>query len=66
MGTPDFALPTLKALIEHGEDIVTVVTQPDRPKGRGKKMTAPPVKQLALDNKIEILQPEKSIYLKAL
>ena len=60
MGTPDFALPTLKALIGHGEDIVTVVTQPDRPKGRGKKMTAPPVKLLALDNKIEILQPEKA------
>ena len=59
MGTPDFALPTLKALIEHGEEVVTVVTQPDRPKGRGKKMTAPPVKQLALDNKIEVLQPEK-------
>jgi methionyl-tRNA formyltransferase len=60
MGTPDFALPALKALIRHGEDVVTVVTQPDRPKGRGKKMTAPPVKQWALDNKIEILQPEKA------
>jgi methionyl-tRNA formyltransferase len=60
MGTPDFALPTMKALIRHGEDIVTVVTQPDRPKGRGKKMTPPPVKQLALDKKIEILQPEKA------
>jgi methionyl-tRNA formyltransferase len=60
MGTPDFALPTLKALIRHGEDVVTVVSQPDRPKGRGKKMMAPPVKQLALDNKIEILQPEKA------
>jgi methionyl-tRNA formyltransferase len=50
----------MKALIRHGEDIVTVVTQPDRPKGRGKKMTPPPVKQLALDKKIEILQPEKA------
>jgi methionyl-tRNA formyltransferase len=57
MGTPDFALPTLKALIRE-EDVVAVVTQPDRPKGRGKKMTAPPVKQLALDNDIEVLQPE--------
>ena len=60
MGTPDFALPTLEALIRHGKDVVTIVTQPDRPKGRGKKMTAPPVKQLALDHKIEILQPEKA------
>jgi methionyl-tRNA formyltransferase len=60
MGTPDFALPTLEALTRHGKDVVAVVTQPDRPKGRGKKMTAPPVKQLALDHKIEILQPEKA------
>jgi methionyl-tRNA formyltransferase len=59
MGTPDFALPPLDALIRHGEDIVLVVTQPDRPKGRGKKVTASPVKLLALENAIEVVQPEK-------
>jgi len=41
MGTPDFAVPTLDALVEHGHDIVAVVAQPDRPKGRGKKMQSP-------------------------
>jgi methionyl-tRNA formyltransferase len=60
MGTPDFALPTLDALIRHGEDIVLVVTQPDRPRGRGKKVTASPVKLLALENAIEVVQPEKA------
>lgn len=59
MGTPDFGVPTLEALIRHRE-IVTVVTQPDRPKGRGKKMTASPVKRLALEKGIEVLQPEKA------
>ncbi|MBN2125890.1 MAG: methionyl-tRNA formyltransferase [Deltaproteobacteria bacterium] len=59
MGTPEFAVPTLEALIREGYDIPTVVSQPDRPKGRGKKLTAPPVKQLALDYGIEVLQPEK-------
>jgi methionyl-tRNA formyltransferase len=60
MGTPDFAVHTLKALINHGHDVLAVVTQPDRPKGRGKKLTAPPVKQLALQHGIEVLQPEKA------
>ena len=60
MGTPDFALPSLEALIRQGEDIVTVVTQPDRPKGLGKKVAASPVKRLALENNIEVLQPEKA------
>lgn len=60
MGTPDFAVPTLKALISHGHDVVAVVTQPDRPKGRGKKLTASPVKQAALEHRIEVLQPEKA------
>ena len=59
MGTPDFAIPTLGALIRHGDDVVTVVTQPDRPKGRGKKMTASPVKLRAVENGIEVIQPEK-------
>ncbi len=60
MGTPDFAVPTLKALIAHGHHILAVVTQPDRPKGRGKRLTAPPVKELALEHRIEVLQPEKA------
>jgi len=60
MGTPDFAVPTLKALISHGHNVLAVVTQPDRPKGRGKKLTAPPVKQVASEHRIEVLQPEKA------
>ncbi len=59
MGTPEFAVPCLKALIESGEDIVAVVTQPDKPKGRGKHLTSPPVKELALKCDIPVLQPEK-------
>src|SRR4030043_2428414 len=60
MGTPDFAVPTLKALIANGHNVLAVVTQPDRPKGRGKRLTAPPVKELALEHRIEVLQPEKA------
>jgi methionyl-tRNA formyltransferase len=60
MGTPDFAVPTLKALISHGHHVLAVVTQPDRPKGRGKKLSAPPVKELAMKHGIEVLQPEKA------
>ena len=59
MGTPEFAVPTLKALIQKGYPIVAVVTQPDRPKGRGRKFAASPVKRLAADNNILTLQPEK-------
>ncbi len=58
MGTPEFAVPTLKLLIEK-HNVVGVVTQPDRPKGRGKKMLAPPVKEIALENNIPVFQPEK-------
>jgi methionyl-tRNA formyltransferase len=60
MGTPDFAVPTLEALLSHGHHVLAVVTQPDRPKGRGKRLTAPPVKELALKHRIEVLQPEKA------
>lgn len=59
MGTPDFAVPSLKALIEKGYNIVAAVTQPDRPKGRGNKRTPPPVKELAVMHNIPVLQPEK-------
>lgn len=56
-GTPDFAVPPLKALIaEH--DVVAVFTQPDRRAGRGKKLVASPVKQLALEHAIEVVQPD--------
>lgn len=59
MGTPDFAVFSLKSLIDSGHKILTVVTQPDRPKGRGRNITASPVKQLALKHGIKVLQPEK-------
>jgi len=58
MGTPDFAVPTLESLIQGPDEIVAVVTQPDRPKGRGRKLVAPPVKTLAGKYKIDVLQPE--------
>lgn len=59
MGTPDFALPCLEALIEKGHNICAVVTQPDRPKGRGHKLMPPPVKELAERLGIKVYQPEK-------
>ena len=59
LGTPQFAVPTLRALIHEGYDILSVVTQPDRPKGRGRKLTPPPVKILAEENNLTILQPER-------
>jgi len=59
MGTPEFACPTLKALIEEEEfQILEVYTQPDRRKGRGKKVQAPPVKELALKHGLKVVQPE--------
>lgn len=57
-GTPDFAAPALAALIEAGYKIVLVLTQPDRPSGRGMKLKASPVKELALQHGIEVFQPE--------
>lgn len=48
MGTPDFAVECLEALIKAGHEVVCVITQPDRPKGRGNKLAAPPVKERAL------------------
>lgn len=59
MGTPEFAVPSLRALLEHGENVVAVVTQPDRPKGRGRVLTPPPVKVVAQDAGIDVLQPSK-------
>ena len=49
MGTPDFAVPTLEALYQSRHEVAAVVTQPDKPKGRGKAMAMPPVKEKALE-----------------
>jgi methionyl-tRNA formyltransferase len=59
MGTPEFACPTLRLLIERGEQVVAVVTQPDRPKGRGQQTLPPPVKVLAESHGIPVLQPHR-------
>jgi methionyl-tRNA formyltransferase len=59
MGTPDFAAATLQALIDGPDQVVAVVTQPDRAKGRGKKLTPPPTKVLAESVGIQVLQPTK-------
>ena len=60
MGTPDFAVPTLRALLDNGYSVMAVVSQPDKPQGRGKRVVASPVKRLALERRIPILQPEKA------
>ena len=59
MGTPDFAVFSLRAMVESGEEIVGVVTQPDQPKGRGYVLTPPPVKVYAEGQKIPVCQPER-------
>ena len=58
MGTPEFAVPSLEALLDKVE-LIAVVTQPDRPKGRGHKLTPSPVKTWAIEHNIKVLQPEK-------
>lgn len=57
MGTPDFALPGLEALIREGYTVSAVFTQPDKPKGRGMRLTSPPVKEFALSHNIPVFQP---------
>ena len=59
MGTPEFACPTLQRLIDRGENVIAVVSQPDRPKGRGRKEEPPPVKLLARRHGIPVFQPVK-------
>lgn len=59
MGTPEFALPTLQGLLAAGVNLVGVYTQPDRPKGRGKKLAASPVKEFALAHQLPVFQPER-------
>lgn len=60
MGTPEFAVPCLQKIIDEGHAVVAVVTQPDKPKGRGKKLAMPPVKELALKYDIPVYQPLKA------
>lgn len=59
MGTPDFSVPGLEALVEAGHEIVLAVTQPDKQKGRGKSVQFPPVKETALRYNIPVIQPER-------
>ena len=59
MGTPDFSVAPLKALIEGGHEILAVVTQPDKPRGRGKAVQMTPVKEEALSRGIPVYQPVK-------
>ena len=60
MGTPDLAATVLQALLEDGYKVSAVVTQPDKPKGRGKALAFSPVKELALKHNIPVLQPERA------
>jgi methionyl-tRNA formyltransferase len=59
-GTPSFALPTLRTLFEGSDEVIAVVTQPDREKGRGRKVVISPVKELALQHGLKPLQPERA------
>ncbi len=59
MGTPEFAVPCLNMLVEDGYNVIGVVTQPDKPKGRGRRITSPPVKEYALKKGINVYQPMK-------
>ena len=58
-GTPAFAVPTLRAVLEAGHEVALILTQPDRPAGRKMEVHAPPVKQLALEHGLDVLQPER-------
>ena len=59
MGTPDFAVGALRALVEAGHEVVAVVTQPDKAKGRSKELLPPPVKVCALSYGIPVMQPRR-------
>lgn len=59
-GTPDFAVPSLRALLGEGHEVIGVVTQPDRPAGRGQEVRQSPVKELALEESLPVLQPERA------
>jgi len=59
MGTPEFAIPSLRVLLEHSYSIASVVTAPDKPQGRGQKVASSPVKEFALQRGLPVLQPER-------
>lgn len=59
MGTPQAAVPSLERILADGHEVVAVYTQPDRPAGRGNKLTAPPVKEVALQHNLQVFQPVK-------
>ena len=59
MGTPDFSVPVLQRILNDGYEVIAVVTQPDRPVGRKRVMTPPPVKVEGLKHNIPVYQPEK-------
>ena len=59
MGTPDFSVGTLRAIVEAGHEVVLTVTQPDKPRGRGGKLQYTPVKEAALTYGIPVFQPKK-------
>ena len=58
MGTPEFAVPCLARLLEDGHTVSLVVTQADKPKGRGHRLTPPPVKAFALEHGLPVFQPQ--------
>ena len=58
-GTPEFAVPTLQAVLAAGHEVSLVISQPDRPTGRSAQLTSPPVKRAAIENGIRVIQPEK-------
>ena len=60
MGTPDFAVSTLESLVKGGHEVIAAVTQPDKPKGRGKAVQYTPVKEKALEYEIPVYQPVKA------
>ena len=60
MGTPDFAVATLESLVKGGHEVIAAVTQPDKPKGRGKAVQLTPVKEKALEYEIPVYQPVKA------
>ena len=58
MGTPEFAIPSLRILLDHSYDVAGVVTAPDKPRGRGQQVSCPPIKEFALHHHLPILQPD--------
>jgi methionyl-tRNA formyltransferase len=59
MGTPQFAVPTLEALVSSSHETIAVFTQPDKPSGRGERVSAPPIKEIAQEHGIQVFQPDK-------